>query len=341
MIFRRKKVLNNSLNISIVVPVFNEAQSIEAFVEQLITASNHVARRWNARITIVFVDDGSRDGSSNIIQRLEFGVHQSRLIVMSRNFGKEAALTAAMFKIELCDAVIMMDADLQHPPAQMDLLIEKWQETGADSVYYYKFNRRFQEGLIKTSVAKLFYSIMNFGARVEITPDAGDYRLINQNFLNALKNLPENQRFMKGLYSWVGFKQIGLPFEPGKRELGSSSFTMFKLFLLALDGFTSFTTAPLRLMMLFGFLVSGISALYGLYIIVEALFFPGVAPGVASVIALVTLFGGLQLLCIGILGEYIGCTLHESKRRPAFIIRDDITLPSYKPTRLDHENMRV
>jgi glycosyltransferase involved in cell wall biosynthesis len=321
------------LNISIIIPVYNEAQGIEAFIRELLATAVQIQTRWSAKIEFVFIDDGSRDGSADVIRKLDFGAFSSRLFVMSRNFGKEAALTAAMHKVENCDAAIMIDADLEHPPKLMEKLIETWQTSDADSVYYYKSDRRSREGLVKSSVSKMFYRLMNFGTNVEIIPDAGDYRLINAKFLDALKNLAENQRFMKGLYSWVGFEQVGLPFAPGERTAGTSNFSAIKLILLALDGLTSFTTAPLRLMMLGGLAISAISILYGLYIVVEALFFPGVPPGIASILTLISLFGGLQLLCLGILGEYVGRALHEAKGRPAYIIREEIEIVTRKPSR--------
>lgn len=321
------------MNISIIIPVYNEAQGIEAFTKELLATATQIQAKWKANIEFVFIDDGSRDGSADIIRKLDFGSFTSRLFVMSRNFGKEAALTAAMHKIENCDAAIMIDADLEHPPELMEKLIETWQESDADSVFYYKSDRRAREGLIKSSVSKMFYRLMNFGTRVEIIPDAGDYRLINAKFLDALTNLGENQRFMKGLYSWVGFEQVGLPFAPGKRTTGESNFSTINLVLLALDGLTSFTTAPLRLMMLGGLAISALSVLYGLYIVIEAIFFPGVPTGIASALTLISLFGGLQLLCLGILGEYVGRALQEAKGRPAFIIREEIELNTKKPKR--------
>lgn len=321
------------MNISIIIPVYNEAQGIEAFVTKLLATATQIQSRWKAKVEFIFIDDGSRDGSADIIRKLDFGSFTSRLFVMSRNFGKEAALTAAMHKIENCDAAIMIDADLEHPPELMENLIETWQESDADSVYYYKSDRRSREGLAKTLVAKMFYRLMNFGTRVEIIADAGDYRLINSKFLDALKNLGENQRFMKGLYSWVGFEQVGLPFAPGKRISGKSNFSTINLVLLALDGLTSFTTAPLRLMMLGGLIISILSGLYGLYITLEALFFPGMTAGFASVLTLISLFGGLQLLCLGILGEYVGRALQEAKGRPAYLIREEIEITARKTIR--------
>lgn len=321
------------MNISIIIPVYNEAQGIEVFVAELLATATQIQTRWKAKIEFVFIDDGSRDGSADIIRKLDFGSFSSQLYVMSRNFGKEAALTAAMHKIENCDAAIMIDADLEHPPELMEKLIETWHKSDADSVYYYKSDRRSREGLIKSCVSKMFYRLMNFGTRVEIIPDAGDYRLISAKFLDALTNLDENQRFMKGLYSWVGFEQIGLPFAPGKRTAGKSNFSAINLILLALDGLTSFTTAPLRLMMLGGLAISALSVLYGLYIVIEALFFPGVPTGIASALTLISLFGGLQLLCLGILGEYVGRALQEAKGRPAYIIREEIELNTKKPIR--------
>lgn len=304
--------------------MLNEADGIVDFIAALKGTAHEIVEMHSAKITFIFVDDGSTDRSAAIIADSDFTPFDCQLVIMSRNFGKEAALTAGLHACDDCDAAIMIDADLEHPPKLMLPLVTKWRETGADSIYYFKSDRRQQEGFAKSAISKLFYRLMNFGARVDIKPDAGDYRLINRQFLNTLCQLNENQRFMKGLYSWIGFKQIGLPFTPATRRTGKTSFSLFNLILLALDGLTSFTTAPLRLMMIGGLLISTISFFYGAYIIIEALFFPGILPGIASTLTLISLFGGLQLLCLGILGEYVGRALYESKNRPAYIVRETL-----------------
>lgn len=318
------------MKISIIIPVYNEAKGIAVCVKEIMTTAQNIETKWDASVDFIFIDDGSNDGSASIINGLDFGHHQSRLFVMSRNFGKEAALTAGMkFAMDSdinCDAAIMIDADLEHPPELMEQLVQTWQETHADSVYFYKADRRKQEGFVKSIVSKIFYKLMNFGTHVEIIADAGDYRLISRKFMSALCDLPEHQRFMKGLYSWVGFDQVGLPFAPGKRMAGSTKFSTFNLILLALDGLTSFTTAPLRLMMLGGIVISSLSVLYGVYIVLEAIFFPGVPAGIASILTLISLFGGLQILCFGILGEYVGRNLNEAKGRPTFLIKEEINM---------------
>lgn len=308
--------------LSIVVPIFNEAENLVHLVERLNTVSGTIGAEYGLEVDYVFIDDGSTDGSFDILSRLNYGKQPAQLLQFSRNFGKEAALSAGIDAATDADAVIMMDADLQHPPELLLDLVRVWKAEGVDSVFTYKEDRRASEGFLKAGLSHGFYWIMNRGARFSITENAGDFRLISRRYANALRLLPESQRFMKGLYGWVGFPQRGLPLTPPPREHGTSSFNATRLFAMSFDAMTSFTTAPLRLMALAGLAIAGASTLYGFYIILERLFFGSSAIGMASILALIAFFGGVQMIFLGLLGEYIGKTVLEAKRRPPYILAE-------------------
>ncbi len=314
-------------SLSIVVPIFNEADNLVHLVERLNTVAGRIRDDYGLEVRYIFIDDGSTDGSFDRLCRLDYGRQAASLLQFSRNFGKEAALSAGIDAAADADAVIMMDADLQHPPELLLDLVRVWKAEGVDSVFTYKEDRRASEGLLKAGLSHGFYWIINRGARFPITENAGDFRLISRRYANALRLLPESQRFMKGLYGWVGFPQRGLPLTPPPREHGTSSFNATRLFAMSFDAMTSFTTAPLRLMGLAGLAIAALSALYGLYIIGERLFFGSSAIGMASILALISFFGGIQMIFLGLLGEYIGKTVLEAKRRPSYILAEHRVLP--------------
>lgn len=308
--------------LSIVVPIFNEADNLVSLVERLNVVAGRIRAEYGLGVEYIFIDDGSADGSFDRLCRLDFGRQTARLLQFSRNFGKEAALSAGIDAATDADAIIMMDADLQHPPELLVDLVRVWKAEGVDSVFTYKEDRRASEGALKAGLSHGFYWIMNRGARFSITENAGDFRLISRRYADALRLLPESQRFMKGLYGWVGFPQRGLPLTPPPREHGTTAFNATRLFAMSFDAMTSFTTAPLRLMALAGLAIAGLSVLYGLYIIAERLFFGSSAIGIASILALISFFGGMQMIFLGLLGEYIGKTVLEAKRRPSYILAE-------------------
>lgn len=309
-------------SLSIVVPIFNEADNLVQLVERLNAVAGRIRDEYGLEVRYVFIDDGSTDGSFDRLCRLDYGGQTASLLQFSRNFGKEAALSAGIDAAVDADAIIMMDADLQHPPELLLDLVRVWKAEGVDSVFTYKEDRRASEGFLKARLSHGFYWIMNRGARFSITENAGDFRLISRRYANALRQLPESQRFMKGLYGWVGFPQRGLPLTPPPRTHGTSSFNATRLFAMSFDAMTSFTTAPLRLMALAGLAIAGASTLYGLYIILERLLFGSSAIGIASILALISFFGGIQMIFLGLLGEYIGKTVLEAKRRPPYILAE-------------------
>lgn len=310
--------------ISLIVPCYNEASVIEQFVERLAAELPAVSARFGVRFELIFVDDGSRDGTGDLLRRVDHG-WPARLLVLSRNFGKEAALTAGLDAAS-GDAVILMDADLQHPPERIVDLIGHWRE-GFDVVYFFK-RTRDAEGKSRDLGSRLFYWLVNLGGRFDIPANAGDFRLMDRVVVEALRQLPERERFLKGLYGWVGFRQKGLPFDvPERHGEPGTRFSRSRLFGLALDGLTSFSIAPIRLISLFGFAISGLSMLYMIWVIIERLYFGSPFSGFASITVLITFFGGIQLVCLGIIGEYVGKTLLEAKRRPTYVLRENVVLP--------------
>ena len=312
-------------SLSIVIPVYNEAEVLPELLGRLERIADEVSGEFGLSIGFIFVDDGSTDGSFSLLTEHDFGQRPVRLLQFSRNFGKEAALSAGIDAASTFDAAVLMDADLQHPPEMISEFVRIWQGGNADSVYAYKASRRNSEGYLKAAASRLFFWVINRNIRYQIPPGAGDFRLVNHRFMRALSSLPESDRFMKGLYGWVGFRQVGLPLEPPKREHGQSSFSPFRLFSMTMDAITSFTTTPLRLMAMAGIVIAMFSALYGLYVVIETLFFTGVTNGIASVLTLIAFFGGVQMIFLGLLGEYIGKSVLEAKKRPPYIVAEDIS----------------
>ena len=305
--------------ISLIVPCFNESGLISSFAEGLNKTLPPLEARFGVTFEIIFVDDGSSDGTGDVLRGMAMA-SPARLIVLSRNFGKEAALTAGL-DAATGDAAILMDADFQHPPERIAELIGKWRD-GYEVVYFFKQDRA-GEAAGKDLASRLFYRLVNWGGRFDIPRNAGDFRLMDRRVVEALRQLTERQRFLKGLYGWVGFRQLGIPFEVPERPGESGSrFSTSRLVALALDGLTSFSIAPVRMISIFGFAVAGLSMLYLVWIVTERLLFGSPFSGFASIIVLITFFGGVQLICLGIIGEYVGKTLLEAKQRPTYIIRE-------------------
>ncbi|WP_141048825.1 glycosyltransferase family 2 protein [Brucella melitensis] len=314
----------NAKTLCIIVPVYNEAEGLSDLLDRLHSAADSIASQFTLNIEFIFIDDGSGDGSFALLKAHDFGSRPVRLLRFSRNFGKEAALSAGIDAAEGADAAILMDADLQHPPEMIADFVRIWQEEDADSVYAYKASRLASEGPVKAALSRAFFWVINRDQRYKIPPGAGGFRLVNRRFMAALRSLPESDRFMKGLYGWVGFNQVGLPLQPPPRMRGTSYYNPLQLLLMSLGAMTSFSTTPLRLMALAGIVVAGLSAAYGLYVLSEYFFFPGVPVGLTSILALTAFFGGIQLMFLGLLGEYIGKSVLEAKKRPIYILAEDI-----------------
>ncbi len=309
----------------IIIPVYNETGGLPNLLGRLDSIARSISIEFALTIHYIFVDDGSTDESFDLLKAHDFGARAVRLLQFSRNFGKEAALSAGIDAAEYAEAAVLMDADLQHPPEMIATFVRIWLSGEADSVYAYKARRRDSEGLVKVALSRVFFWIINHDLRYEIPPGAGDFRLINRRFMKALRSLPESDRFMKGLYGWVGFRQTGIPLEPPPRVQGKSSFNPLRLMLMTLDAITSFTTTPLRLMAIAGFAIAIVSAAYGIYVVFQYFFFPAVPTGIVSVLALTAFFGGVQMIFLGLLGEYVGKSVLEAKKRPPYILAEDIS----------------
>ena len=306
--------MSNPVEISIVVPCFNEAQSLPLLWQRLSSVMESLSVEWEA----VFVNDGSSDDTLAVLQGLAPGAAHIRIVDFSRNFGKEAAITAGLDNAQGA-AVIVMDADLQHPPEVILQMVEWWR--GGAEVVLCKRHSRDTDSALRTWCSNLFYKMASGLFEVNIPKDVGDFRLMDRVVVDALGRLRENQRFMKGLFAWVGFRTEILDFEVAQREHGTSSFNLWKLLNFAVDGITSFTTVPLRLWFYIGSVLSFLSLIYGFFIVVSAAVFGSSVPGYPSIIALVAFMGGIQLIGIGVLGEYIGRTYREVKFRPIYVVR--------------------
>ena len=303
-------------NISLVVPCHNEENVIDLFLRKTIPILRSLDRSYE----IVFINDGSTDRTLEAMLKAKEKYKNIRILNLSRNFGKEAALTAGI-EHSKGEVVIPIDVDLQDPPELIIQFIEKWKE-GYDIVLAKRVDRS-NDTLFKRVSANLFYKLHNKISDIYIPENVGDYRLLSKKAVNALKMLPENQRFMKGLFAWIGFKTTTIEYTRTKRINGKSSFNIKKLWNFAIDGITSFSTAPLRVWLYIGTVISIISFLYGSFIIVKTLIFGRDIPGYASLLTTILFLGGIQLIGIGILGEYIGRIYKEAKRRPPYIIENE------------------
>ncbi|HNJ83017.1 MAG TPA: glycosyltransferase family 2 protein [Piscinibacter sp.] len=298
--------------ISCVVPAFNEAGNLDALLRALSAELDALRLAWE----IVIVDDGSADATLAAL-RPWLAVPGIRCLQLSRNFGKEAALTAGLEEAR-GDVVVLMDADLQHPPALIPRMLEAWRE-GAQMVCMARASRA-DESALKRLGTRLFYGLVNRSDRVQLPADSGDFRLLDRCVVDALRALPERNRFMKGLYAWVGFRNVVLPYAPPPRHTGRSSFSTRRLAALAVTGITAFTNAPLRWWSALGVLLALPAFAFGLFIVVEHFLTGHDVPGWATLVTGLMFSSGLQLLSIGILGEYIGRIFDEVKQRPLYIV---------------------
>jgi glycosyltransferase involved in cell wall biosynthesis len=271
-------------------------------------------------VEVVYVDDGSRDASLSIARGLPADVLDVQVVSLSRNFGKEAALLAGLDHARF-GAVLFMDGDGQHPPTLVETLVGHWLDDGYDVVYTAKAHRENEPALRRFAV-KGFYALINWGARQKIPEDAGDFRLLSPRAAAALKQLPERNRFFKGLASWIGFRQKRVDYEPAQRTHGRSTWNLYSLLGLSIEGLTSFSVAPLRLASLLGLLLAGAALIFGAQILVETILYGKDVPGYPSVVVGLMVLGGVQLIMIGIMGEYIGKILSELKARPVYFVAE-------------------
>lgn len=302
--------------ISILIPCYNEQDNIEKLYEQLTDSISSIdGYLWE----IVFVEDGSYDDTLSRIKQLRERDNRVCFISLSRNFGKENAMLAGFDHIT-GDCVIIMDADLQHPPQLMAEMIGEW-ESGYDDVYAERLNRG-KESWLRRKLSMLYYRLLQKMAKVDVLPNVGDFRLLDRKCIDSMKKLRETQRYTKGLYCWIGFKKKKISFQQADREKGRSSFTYHRLFNLAVEGITSYTTAPLRISTVIGILVSFVAFIYMCYVLVKTILYGEPVQGYPTLVILILFLGGVQLLSLGIIGEYLGRIFHETKNRPVYLISE-------------------
>lgn len=305
-----------ALQLSCVVPAYNEQDNLRDFINALIPA----VQALTSDFEIIIVNDGSRDATHDVAMQLVTQGLPVRYLALSRNFGKEAALSAGIDHAR-GNAVLLIDADFQHPLEMLPEMHALWQG-GYEMIYGVIADRGAESGA-KRLGTNLFYTLMNSSNGVKVPPNAGDFRWMDRKVVDALRALPERNRFMKGLYAWVGFKTAALPFVPKDRAAGQSSFNLKRLGALALLGLTSFTTLPLRVWSVIGGAVALLALAYGLWITLDTLLFGADLAGWPTLAAGIMLFSGVQLMSIGILGEYIGRIYDEVKQRPTYLIAHD------------------
>jgi polyisoprenyl-phosphate glycosyltransferase len=300
--------------LSCVVPCFNEADSLRRLLPQLVT---FLQNRWGAAWEIILVDDGSSDASIDVMaswtQR-----DNVRALQLSRNFGKEAALAAGL-ELATGNVIVQLDGDLQHPVSLIETMVERWRD-GADVAYAVRSDRR-DERWAKRVGTRLFYRLLNLGDRFTVPPDAGDFRLMDRSVVDALLALPERNRFMKGLYAWVGFRAEAIPYMPDERAAGHSKFSLLRLVRLSVDGLTGFTTWPLRLVSVAGIVLASMALVYGAVLVLRYLLYGNPVSGWTTIVVLLLLFAGIQMVSLGILGEYVARIFQEVKGRPLYVVR--------------------
>ena len=324
--------------LSIVVPLFNEVNNLPALHTRLVEVAQRLKATHGLSIEVLYVDDGSRDATLPTARALVADGLDIQIVALSRNFGKEAALLAGLDHARR-GGVLFMDGDGQHPPALIERLVGHWLDDGYDVVYTAKAHRETEPWLHRLGV-KAFYNLINWGARQKIPQDAGDFRLLSPRAAAALKALPERNRFFKGLASWIGFRQIQVDYEPAERMHGRTSWNLYSLIGLSVEGLTSFSVAPLRLASLLGLLLAAAAFIFGVQILIETFVFGQSVPGYPSMIIGLMVLGGVQLIMIGIMGEYIGKILSEIKGRPVYFVAEHTVKKAEVPAAAEPSSAR-
>jgi polyisoprenyl-phosphate glycosyltransferase len=303
--------------IAVIVPVFNEADNIGPLLARLTPTLERCASSFR----VVFVDDGSRDATLETLRAAHAADPRITAVSFSRNFGKEIAIAAGLDHAD-ADAAVIMDADLQHPPETIEAFVAKWRE-GYKNVYGQRVDRE-TDSPARRMLARRFYELFDMFGETPLPPGAGDFRLLDRQAVESLRAMGERARFSKGLYAWIGFKSIGVPFQVAERAHGYSKFSYRKLTRFALDGLMSFSTLPLKVWSYVGTVISMFSLVMATWFIVQTLIFGVDVPGFASLIVSVMFLGGIQLLSLGVLGEYVGRIFAEVKRRPLYLVGERI-----------------
>lgn len=315
--------------ISVVAPAFDERDLIATFVQRTLAALA------GERAELVVIDDGSRDGTGAILDELATSEPRLRVVHLSRNFGHQAALTAGLEHAR-GEAVVMIDADLQDPPEVIPRMLEAWRG-GVDVVYAVR-TQRTGESRFKLRTAHWFYRLFDALSDVHLEPDAGDFRLLSRRALTALLAMPERSRFLRGMTAWVGFTQLGIPYERDARASGTTKYTLPRMLRFSIDAISSFSHTPLRLATYFGFVLAVIAFL-AMPVIIGLRLAGAYQSGFATITLIVLLLGGIQLIAIGILGEYLGRIYDEVKQRPLYVVRDDAAQPSPGPENTSGERV--
>jgi glycosyltransferase involved in cell wall biosynthesis len=307
--------ISDKLTLSVVIPVYNERAVLPVLYRRLRAVLDPLSIGYE----LVMVDDGSRDGSGDYLVGLATEVPLVKAVRLSRNFGKEAALTAGLAHARGA-AVVILDADLQDPPELIPKMLDAWR-SGADVVCMRRRNRAGETWLKRTS-AHIFYRLLNRISDLDIPEDTGDFRLLSRRAVNALERLHERKRYMKGLFAWIGFPTQVIEYDRAPRAAGTSKWSYIGLLSLAFEGITSFSVAPLRVAIGIGLITALAGILFGLWIVAKTLIQGDPVPGYPSLIAVLTFLGGVQLISIGLLGEYVGKIYFEAKQRPVYLVRD-------------------
>ena len=302
--------------VSIIVPAYNEEASLQKLYESLCQLADSLPA-YDAEL--LFVNDGSTDSTQAIIASLADQDHRVAFVNLSRNFGKEAAMLAG-FDHAKGDCAVVIDADLQHPPHVIAEMLQWW-EQGYEDVYARR-RTRGKEGWLRRRLTMLFYRILARSTRFEMLQNVGDFRLLDRKCINALRQLRESERYTKGLFCWIGFRKKEILFNQEERRFGESHWSLLQLTGFAIEGITSFTTAPLRLATLLGFITGAGAFVYLIYTLVKAIIYGDPVAGYPTLICVMLFLGAVQLICLGIIGEYLGRVFNESKRRPIYLVED-------------------
>lgn len=304
---------NSNKKVSILIPCYNEEKSLPLLYTELCSLMNSLNDyTWE----VLFVNDGSKDNTLNIIKALRINDNRINYVDLTRNFGKENAMLAG-FDYVTGDCMVILDADLQDPPSLIPQLLEYWEE-GYDDVYAKRASRG-KESRLRKLFSLLFYKILDHSTRFDVLQNVGDFRLLDRRCINALKKLRESERYTKGMFCWIGYRKKEVVFDRGDRIAGESNWKFLKLLDLAIEGITSFTTAPLRFASIFGFLVAFSGFMLAVFYGVKTIFYGDDVKGFTTLVVLMLFIGGIQLLSIGILGEYIGRIFNETKKRPTYL----------------------
>lgn len=323
--------------LTIVIAAFNEADSLPV-LHPRIEAQLDALARDGVDAQVLYVDDGSRDATWQVMQQLAAADRRIALLRLSRNFGKELALTAGLDRVDE-GAALILDADGQDPPELIPQFVAKWRE-GYDDIHGTRMERK-GESWLKRATAHAFYRVIGALSKTPIPADTGDFRLLSPRALHALQQLRERHRFMKGLFGWVGYNRIAIPYHRDPRMAGSSKFNFWRLWNLALEGITSFSTAPLRLATYLGLLTALVAFVYGVAIIVKALLWGDPVAGWPTMMSVILFLGGVQLIALGVIGEYLGRLYDESKQRPLYLVDSWQPASAARPAHAAGEGDRV